>query len=368
VVGLLVAVGLFGLIGGCGDDDESGPPPTGPYTGKDAAEASIGVAFTTFEVISGIFDGIPDLGGFGPKTAPVGRPSLSLRSVLDAAAAAKDRVLAAAGGAVPCEGGGTQDVSCTATETSSHLSGVFSNCVDDTSGVYTTTINGSITVDVQDPLACGYKGLPDSVGVTIAFDNFSIVVKDSQEVTVDSFTADLTIVMEPSGAGCDGQDGTIRINGTMDRLSLLEGLDISLAADNLIIVKSTIAEGDTCSSILLINGGAALSNGQQSFSNDFVDLRYLVKDLLTYFSITVNGTVSTNCTGALTYETILPILANPDDECPFAGTLRVVLADDTLAKIFFTDSGGVTLDYPEDGTPDDDHSSCEDSDIAQCVY
>jgi hypothetical protein len=372
---LLVAAGLFGLIPGCGDDDSSGPAPPPPeYTGKEAAEASLDVAFSTLELLSGIFDGLPSLGGLGAKTAPVRHPSLSILSVLEAAAAAKDRALTVAGGGpIPCEGGGTRDVSCTASATSSNLSGVFSNCVADTSGGYTTTINGSVTVDVQDPLACGYKGfpLPDSVAVTIAFDNFSLVTTDSLDVIVDSFTADITISLAPTGPGCEGADGTISINGTMDSFSLLEDRNISVAADNLTMERATIEDAsgtgpDTCTTILIVDGGAVLSNAEHSFSLSFVEFRYTITDLDPYFRVTVDGSASTTCTNTLFYDTVLPILTTFDNNCPYAGAMRVLLSDNTLAQFVFTPSGGVTMDYPWDNEIDEFYDSCDDALLAKC--
>jgi hypothetical protein len=360
---LLVAVALFGFVSGCGDDDEGTPAPTPPtYSGKEAAQASLGVAFTTFDVIGGIFDGIPIFG----KTAPAAQPSLSLVSGLNAAAVAKDRVLAVAGGGpIPCPGGGSQEVSCTPTETSSHLSGVFTNCVE-TSGGYFTTTNGSITMDVQDPLACGYKGFPDSVAVTIAFNNFSVVVKDSQDVTIDTFTANMTIVMEPTGAGCEGQDGTIRINGTMNAVSVLEALNIQITADNLTLTQTTVP-GDPCTSVLAVTGGAVLSDGEETFSETFVDFVVTTMDFGTYDCVTVDGTVSTNCTGSLTYDTVESVYTNTGADCPYAGVVRVTLGDDTVAEIVFTKGGGVTFDYPVDGTVDDTFATCDDANITTCV-
>ncbi len=364
---LCAAAALLALVAGCGDDGGGGTPVTPPLEGQEAAEASFGVAGTTFESIGAIFDGIPDLDNLGGK-APAGRTRYSgLMAALAAADRAKDRVVASTRVPVPCEGGGTRDISCTVDETGSHFTGIFDNCVIDTSGGASTTINGTITVDVADPLACFSDSFPDSVAVTIVFDNFSIVVKDTSEIIVDIFTADMTLAVEPTEPGCDGYDGTISIDGTLDALSLFDDLNITIIADNLVLTRTSVF-GKPCTSVLAITGSAFLSDGEESFSETFTDLTLTHMDFGTYDCVTIDGTVSTNCTGTITFDTISPVYTNNDADCPYAGVVEVTLPDDSVARITFLDTGGIAFDYPADGTPDVTFDSCDDPEIATCDY
>ncbi len=363
-VWLGAAVALLGLVVSCGDDGGGGTTATPPLAGQEAAEASTGVAFSTFAMVGGVFDAIPDLDNLGGSKA-VGRTQYSaIKVALKAAAIAKNRADAATRVPVPCEGGGTRDLSCTVDETGSHFTGVFVDCVIDTSQGASTTINGSVTLDTADPLACFSDSIPDSVAVTIAFNDFSIVVKDTGGVIVETFNADLTLAVAPSGPGCDGYDGTISIDGTLDAISIFDDLNLTLIADNLVITTTSV-QGKPCTTTAVVTGGVFISDGETSFS-EVVDLTLTHRDFGTYDCVTIDGTVSTNCTVGLTFETISPVYTNDGADCPYAGVVDVTLSDDTVARITFTDTGGVTFDYPVDGTPDVSFDTCDDPEIEDC--
>jgi hypothetical protein len=340
------------------------PPANQPLSGQEAAEASTGIAFSTFQMVGGVFNAIPDLGDLGGKTAVPARVKPVIDLALEAAAIAKRRADAAARVVVPCDGSGTRDVSCTADEAGSHFTGVFVDCTSPSAGTF-TTVDGTITLDVADPLACAADSFPDSVAVTITFENFSIVIKDSSDLILYSFNADLTIANAPSTPGCpgEGRNGTLSLDGTLSAVSIFEGLTLTIIADNLSITTSS-AGGDTCTTTALVTGGAFISDGETSFS-EVVDLTLTRTDYGVNDCLTIDGTASTNCTGGLTFDTVEPI-CSLEGSCPSAGVLDVTLADDTVARVAFIGAGYLTLDYPMDGTPDVTFDSCDSDSIEHC--
>jgi hypothetical protein len=77
------------------------------------------------------------------------------------------------------------------------------------------------------------------------------------------------------------------------------------------------------------------------------------------------GTVSTDCAGTVSFETVEPLLFPASGDCGTGGQLRVSAGGET-ALVTLTSGGGVALDYDDDGTSDDTFTSCTAAALARC--
>ncbi len=185
---------------------------------------------------------------------------------------------------------------------------IFDNCVEGG-----TTTNGSLTINIT-----------GETEFTIVFDNFSSTRRVDGNV-VESFSADLTI------------SGTV----TLD-------------------VETGYPTGFT----LTLDGSIEYtsdSNPSDSFSVTYTDFVITMSEDADNMVSTINGTVASPCLGgAVTFETITPIVIPPvEDGCPIAGVVKITRGSST-ATLTFTSTGGVEIDLDSDGTVDASYPSCDD--------
>lgn len=349
------AFGMLLFAASCGDDDDGGGPSGPPVTGEEAVQASAGVALATLTSIGTVFD-LPT----GPGALKVGERSPSLREVIRIAFEAA----ASKSAGNECSGGGTADVTCFTEDNTTVFSSTWSQCVEETGlpDSSTITTDGSVSLVAEIPDACIFKILPDSIGVTLDLD-FTIVRRDSLGAAIDSFGADVSIATEPTGAGCEGLNGVVTIDGTFTFLDALLGEGLSFSADNLTISASS--EGDPCTSTLVVNGGASVEHDSE-FSATYANLTLTHTEVAAGDSVTIDGTVTTNCVGTVVFDTIEGIIIPGDDECPIAGLVEVTIQGNTSAWISFTAEGGVEFDFDMDGEAEVIFPDCDDHDIPHC--
>jgi hypothetical protein len=82
--------------------------------------------------------------------------------------------------------------------------------------------------------------------------------------------------------------------------------------------------------------------------------------------VTQDGTLSTDCAGAVEYETIEPLRLTAGEPCPRAGLLRITLPNGAQSLTHYTASGGVEVDFGADGVVDETFTSCTDSALSLC--
>lgn len=81
--------------------------------------------------------------------------------------------------------------------------------------------------------------------------------------------------------------------------------------------------------------------------------------------VEASGTVSTDCAGIVSFETIEPLHFPASGDCGTGGQLRVTAGADS-AVVTLTGGGGVELDYDADGSADDTFASCTAAALARC--
>jgi hypothetical protein len=367
-----LALAFLALSASCGDDDD-GPSSVAPQlSGNEGVEASSGLAISTVLSFGSFTTGIPFGGGFG-KRADVPHPIDTAVNVGFAyAAALKNGSRPAQYAPLPCDDGGSVDLSCSSNSSSSTMEITYNNCtVVDTVSNTTTTMNGTLSVTVQDPAACDSGSVADSVETTMVINEFSATVIDNEtQDTIESFTADLTVHNVPTVLGCEGWSGTTTMNGSYGIVAG-ELVDISFTATNLTYEASSTGDPGSCLNTLVLNGSASINDhvNDVSFAQTFVDLTITSQDLINdRQQVTLDGRVTTNCVGQVIFQTIDPIITVGGAGCPAGGTLLVTLPGDVVAQVIYTLEGGVDFDYNNDDVVDESFTSCEDPEIAQCQY
>lgn len=77
------------------------------------------------------------------------------------------------------------------------------------------------------------------------------------------------------------------------------------------------------------------------------------------------GSVDTQCTGPVSFETIEPLSYPANGDCAIGGMLRVIV-DEGEAVVSFTSGGGIEVDYGGDGSVDETFRSCTDAKLKKC--
>ncbi len=81
--------------------------------------------------------------------------------------------------------------------------------------------------------------------------------------------------------------------------------------------------------------------------------------------VEASGTVSTECTGAVSFETVEPLVYPANGDCGTGGQLRATVDGET-SIVTLTPGGGLSLDYDGDGSADDSFTSCTAAALARC--
>ncbi|MEO8604416.1 MAG: hypothetical protein ABI629_17730 [bacterium] len=81
--------------------------------------------------------------------------------------------------------------------------------------------------------------------------------------------------------------------------------------------------------------------------------------------VEASGTVNSECAGAVAFETIEPLVYPANGDCGTGGKLRVTV-DGQDSLVTLTPSGGLELDYDDNGSVDDSFTSCTAASLARC--
>jgi hypothetical protein len=130
-----------------------------------------------------------------------------------------------------------------------------------------------------------------------------------------------------------------------------------------------VADGDPCVVHATLNGhlerrGSAGAGFSGTYDNFLITEREEDNGIVL---VTQDGTLTTDCTGAIQYETIEPLrLTAGEEPCPRAGLLRITLPDGAQSLTRYTASGGVEVDFGADNVVDQTFASCTDSALSVC--
>ena len=81
--------------------------------------------------------------------------------------------------------------------------------------------------------------------------------------------------------------------------------------------------------------------------------------------VEASGSVDTECTGAVSFETVEPLVYAKNAQCASGGQMRVSVEQGD-ALVTFTASGGIEVDYNADGSVEDTFKSCTDAKLKKC--
>jgi hypothetical protein len=231
------------------------------------------------------------------------------------------------------------------------------------------TLDGSIALAVSDPTFCDSGELPETGMFTISLNDLALTVKNNVGVTVGSLAADFTMEVENSGSGCDGNDASITMDGSINSFAPGEGVDATIVADDLSMSVSSETEGENCVITMMVDGSLTATDraGERNVHAAYDDLILTVTELANdRVAFTIDGGALADCLGAIEFETIEPIIFVGGAECPVDGTIEVTLPDNSRGSISFLIEGGIAFDYGADGSVDATLASCNHDNIRDC--
>lgn len=271
---------------------------------------------------------------------------------------------------------GSEEVCCLGTEYSINADGCIFN--DDAGNVFTRT--GSFVLS-GDSVECT-GAFPVGSDFEATFSGFLFVAVDP-DGNFSTTVANFTETFEASPGGCtesqpdqfgfgirgDGSrffDGTLRQiagdgsgNVLIDEASAVNALDIEVSSqpESLGCRVNALLEGELTSADFI--AGTQFTAG---FSQ--VELSQLPEGEAV--ALDINGTLTTDCVGEVTVETLEPLHLTESSECFTGGRLRAELADGA-AIIGYTPNGGLEIDFGADGSVDERVDSCQELVSEQCV-
>jgi hypothetical protein len=362
-----LAIAAFGV--GCGDDDDDNNTPMNPnLTGEDAVEASSGVAISTVKSLEALFTtGSNPFGAVGKRRMSETRPFDLILEIAGArvpGAAKEDSPFRAL---VDCPGGGSMDSTCSGLGEISTATRLFSDCrFVEEDGEF--ILDGSVALAVSNPNFCETEEIPETGTFTLSLNDLSITARNNN-VTFYSLTADFTMEVENSGEGCDGNDASIEMNGTINEFDPGEGVDATIVADELSLSVSTETMGEMCMLTMMVDGSLTATDrfGERNVHAAYDDLILTVTELPEdRVEFTIDGGVVADCLGPIEFDTIDPIIFVGGAECPADGTIEVTLEDNSRGRISFLVEGGIAFDYGADGSVDLTLASCNHDNIRDC--
>jgi hypothetical protein len=129
------------------------------------------------------------------------------------------------------------------------------------------------------------------------------------------------------------------------------------------------SSGFPCVERITANGGFDVDDRTrgQSFSQTFDNLRITLTEQDDGSTLaTLDGGLNASCAGNMMLQTLEPIRLELDAVCPSDGVLVVSRDDGATGRIHFTSTGGVEIDYGDDGTIDKAVPNCRDASLSQC--
>jgi streptogramin lyase len=307
-----------------------------------------------------------------------------LQASVGTAASVAGRARAATGGAagvsgcqqLDCSLFGTQEICCSDTQ----FSQFFDNCSfhDDLGRV--VSLNGLFDL-VSDTADVCTGAIPVGASFAASLQNFTQDVffpdgsfsRTFQELneTFEVVPGGCTVSQpDQFGFGIRG-DGRRFINGEVQHFQGdgLGNIPVDSASDvhALGIAVGSTQEPDGCAVAATLNGtliGADFRVGTQ-FKTEFTDFHVGQLSQAGALVLGLNGTVGTDCLGAVTLSTVEPLRVASGDPCFTAGRLEAQLADGTVS-VTYTARGGSDLDFGAGGSVDQHFVTCTDVPADQC--
>lgn len=233
--------------------------------------------------------------------------------------------------------------------------------------------------DAQD---CSGAFPPAGTNFESEFDGFSLELIDTETFAYVLLFADQVESFEAESGGCSIDqpdsiglglrgDGTRFISGVQRTVISDDQGDVVFdqqsAADVSIDVSSSL-ESEGCAVEARLNGVLTSNdfNAGVDFTAEYSE--FAVSQLPTDDGLLLglDGTVSTDCVGDVTVQTLEPLRLPAGAECPTGGSLEALVSGGS-ATVNYTASGGVELDYGSDGSIDDTFDSCEELTSDTCT-
>jgi len=198
-----------------------------------------------------------------------------------------------------------------------------------------------------------------------------------------AYLIDFAALFEPSGqgTGCakpqsfglitpafnvctEASKGTMTLDGYN---SDVDGADHRFARFTSFSVD-LVADGDPCIVHATLNGHVERrSSPGAGFSATYDNFLITEREEGTgVVLVTQDGTLTTECVGAVEYETLEPLRLAAGASCPTAGLLRITLPNGAQSLTRYTGSGGVEVDFGADNVVDETFASCTDPALSLC--
>ena len=281
---------------------------------------------------------------------------------------------------LPCPGGGSSVQRCVVEHGISQLTVENTECRTAFADALVLITDGTTETTVDDAKFCDTRTVPAGVMVT----EHSIEVRRR---VVDRDGNNLAVLLEtlkrsfvPSGIGCDGQDGTITVDGAKrfrcTASPLLpkgfpcppEGRALTVEPSNLTIVRATQATTQGCMVGRTLVGEMTTIDAVSGERFDATYRQFFIRESVSdgnVSAVLLNGLVSMPCLGDLQYTTEKPLLISADVRCPSSGVLDVG-TDDRQSRVRYGPGSALAIDYDGDGQADLQVDSCEDPTLARC--
>lgn len=268
-----------------------------------------------------------------------------------------------------CSVDGTRDFQCTqtipTTSPRSYTLG-FNNCILNTAGGGTLTLQGTITAQSTETGVCG---LPPLALSTLTVDNVHVIGKNAAAVTTldaqfNNLTGSLTVTPNPLSA-CKVSSITMMVNGMVDIQS--GSLSEMLTFTNTSIKVDVTQFSQSCVPVvyqMMLDGNASLDVNSLGtvLSGMFTDFVFGDDTTSGNDLVTVDGQLSSTCLGTtIMFSTPTALTIQPGMVCPTAGA---VLVGSDLLK--YTASGGIDIDLGNNLSVDQMITTCLDAQLYMC--
>jgi hypothetical protein len=238
--------------------------------------------------------------------------------------------------------------------------------------------DGVFSLQSDDPLVCSGVVTAGS-SFAARYDAFFLEVADATGdlITIRSLSETFTA----SARGCGAGDDALGLGARGDGLREISGSARVVATDpfgTLLADASSVADlrldvasrSDSGACVVAAELDGALE------SSDFA-AGLTVDSTFDGFAITQNrrgdtldlsldGTLATDCLGAVALRTISPLRFEAGNDCLTRGRLEARVGDGVVA-VTFTPNGGLELDFGNDGSVDERAARCTDLAVDQCV-
>ncbi len=225
------------------------------------------------------------------------------------------------------------------------------------------TCEGEVGDDI--PVGCGFRNYarewqPGSANLI----DFAALFEPSGQGTGCAEPQSFGLITPAFNVCTESSKGTMTLDGYR---SDVDGADHRFARFTGFSVD-LVADGDPCVVHATLNGhierrGSTGAGFSGTYDNFLITEREECPGVVL---VTQDGTLTTDCAGAVEYETIEPLRLTAGEPCPRAGLLRITLPNGTQSLTRYTANGGVEVDFGADNVVDETFASCTDPALSVC--